>query len=56
MVKGGRRELPFGSHIAIGVLGVMVCRPVVMWVQTTDLTPGMSPPQPGLIQPVQPGP
>lgn len=56
MLKRGRRELPFGPHLAIAVLVVIVCRPVVIWVQTTYLPPGMSPPQPGLIQPVQPGP
>ena len=56
MLKRGRRELPFGPHLAVAVLAVIVCRPVVIWVQTTYLPPGLGPPQPGLKQPIQPGP
>ncbi len=56
MLKRGRRELPFGPHLAVAVLVVIVCRPVATWVQTTQLPPAMHPPTPGLIPPLQPGP
>ncbi len=59
MLKRGRRELPYGPHLAVAVLVVIVCRPVVTWIQTSYLPPAMQPPTPGLIQPgppVQPGP
>ncbi len=55
MLKRGRRELPFGPHLAVAVLVVIVFRPVEIWVQTTYLA-GLGLPQPGLFQPVQPGP
>ena len=42
-----RRELPYGPHLAVATLVVILCRPVVSWVQVTYL-PGV--PQPGLVQ------
>ena len=56
MLKRGRRELPFGPHLAVATLVVMTCRPVMTWIQTSQIPPAMQPPIPGLIQPVQPGP
>ena len=56
MLKRGRRELPFGPHLAVATLVVMTCRPVVTWIQTSYLPPALQPPPPGLICPVQPGP
>ena len=46
-----RRELPYGPHLAVATLVVILCRPVVSWVQMTYL-PGV--PQPGLVQPAPP--
>jgi leader peptidase (prepilin peptidase)/N-methyltransferase len=42
-----RRELPYGPHLAVATLVVLLCRPVVNWVQVTYL-PWV--PQPGLVQ------
>jgi leader peptidase (prepilin peptidase)/N-methyltransferase len=42
-----RRELPYGPHLAVAALVVLLCRPVVSWVQVRYL-PGV--PQPGLVQ------
>jgi leader peptidase (prepilin peptidase)/N-methyltransferase len=42
-----RRELPYGPHLAVATLVVLLCRPVVSRIQVTYL-PGV--PQPGLVQ------
>jgi leader peptidase (prepilin peptidase)/N-methyltransferase len=46
-----RRELPYGPHLAVATLVVILCRPAVSWVQVTYL-PGVPPP--GLVQPAPP--
>ena len=51
LFKRERRELPFGPHLAIATLVVLLCRPVANWVAANYL-PGL--PTPGLVQP--PGP
>ena len=43
-----RRELPYGPHLAIATLVVLLCRPAVNWVEVNYL-PGLQ--QAGLIQP-----
>ena len=48
LLRKKRRELPYGPHLAVATLVVILCRPVVNWVQVTYL-PGV--PQPGLVQP-----
>jgi leader peptidase (prepilin peptidase)/N-methyltransferase len=32
-----RRELPYGPHLAIATLVVLLCRPIVTWIQVTYL-------------------
>jgi leader peptidase (prepilin peptidase)/N-methyltransferase len=32
-----RRELPYGPHLAAATLAVVLCRPAIMWVQSTYL-------------------
>jgi leader peptidase (prepilin peptidase)/N-methyltransferase len=46
-----RRELPYGPHLAVATLIVLLCRPVVSFVQVRYL-PGV--PEPGLVQPAPP--
>lgn len=46
-----RRELPYGPHLAVATLVVLLCRPVVSLVQVTYL-PGV--PQPELVQAAPP--
>ena len=43
-----RRELPYGPHLAVATLVVLLCRPAVDWVQGTFL-PWL--PMPGLVPP-----
>ncbi|MHC4415304.1 MAG: prepilin peptidase [Planctomycetota bacterium] len=43
-----RRELPFGPHLAVATLVVLLCRPAINWVQSWYL-PWLPPP--GLVQP-----
>jgi len=46
LLKRERRELPYGPHLAIATLAVILCRPVLNWVQYTYL-PGLQ--TPGLV-------
>ncbi len=41
--KRKRRELPYGPHLAVATLVVILCRPAVNWAQSTYL-PGLPPP------------
>jgi leader peptidase (prepilin peptidase)/N-methyltransferase len=47
LLRKKRRELPYGPHLAVATLVVLLCRPVVSRIQVTYL-PGV--PQPGLVQ------
>ncbi|MCH8825215.1 MAG: prepilin peptidase [Planctomycetes bacterium] len=51
MFKRARRELPFGPHLAVATLVVILCRPAINW-----LIPRTMPflPQPGLCLPTTP--
>jgi leader peptidase (prepilin peptidase)/N-methyltransferase len=51
LLRKKRRELPYGPHLAVATLVVILCRPVVSWVQVTYL-PGV--PQSGLLQSAPP--
>ena len=46
LLKRERRELPYGPHLAVATLAVILCRPVLNWVQYTYL-PGLQ--TPGLV-------
>ncbi len=41
--KRKRRELPYGPHLAVATLVVILCRPAMNWAQSTYL-PGLPPP------------
>ena len=46
LLKRERRELPYGPHLAVATLAVILCRPVLNWVQYIYL-PGLQ--TPGLV-------
>ncbi len=46
LLKRERRELPYGPHLAVATLAVILCRPVLNWVQYMYL-PGLQ--TPGLV-------
>ena len=46
MFKRARRELPFGPHLALATLIVILCRPALNW-----LRPMLFLPLPGIVQP-----
>ena len=47
LLKRTRRELPYGPHLAVATLTVLLCRPLFNWVQEVYLpqiqTPGLMP-------------
>lgn len=51
MFKRAKRELPFGPHLAVATLVVILCRPAINWV-TARYMPFL--PQPGICQPTTP--
>lgn len=53
LLRGGRRELPFGPHLAAAALLIMLGRPIVNGVWAFML-PTVPMPEPGLIEP-EPG-
>ena len=55
LFRGMRRELPFGPHLAVGTVVLVLCRPALDWAWRGYFPPNLPMPRPGLIT-ADPGP
>ena len=54
VLKGARRELPYGPHLAVATLAVILCRPGLTASWNAIMGPRLAWPTPGLVQPPPP--
>jgi len=54
LLRTTRRELPYGPHLAVATVVVMLCGPGIAQVWQTHFPPTLSMPRPGFYQPPQP--
>jgi leader peptidase (prepilin peptidase)/N-methyltransferase len=47
--KGVRHEIPFGPHLAVATLALLVCRPGIEWAWNAYFPPNVRLPQPGFV-------
>jgi leader peptidase (prepilin peptidase)/N-methyltransferase len=50
MLKTARRELPYGPHLAVATIIVMVSRPAITKLWAVYFPPALAMPEPGLLQ------